>query len=573
MLGITTKDSVIFCGGLGYADIESKRVVDSSTLFRMGSITKMFVSLGILQLVREGKLSLHDELKKIAPEVPVVNDWEDKYPVRVVHLLEHTAGFDDMKLNKLYEPGKVLKGLSVVIEQKNSLICRWKPGERYAYSNPNYAVLGYLIEKFSGKPFDQYLQQLILQPLGMDQSNFNITSKLPQQETKEYYVQDGKTKPAYSVNMLIAPAGALWSTSSDMLKFVRFFLKNGDTLFPASLIDTMETPQSSLAARSGLYSAYALGNQITIPDSRFTYRGHGGLAGTCFSACNYNRETGVGFVVASNSNIDVRPIARLVADFIEQQLVKDKPKGLATQPVDIKEIAPWLGRYQMESPRNEIAGFKDRIMSAPKLLVQDGRLYFQDWQDFNKYELVQTAPRMFAWRGNSVPLFIFTNNDEGKEVMCIGGVYFEKVSNEWAITKRVGIILVVFFAVLSYLLAFVSIIRVFLRKITWGRFILYMLPCIGLTLLLLVVLNLLEVQQYSFMLSELSQVNGRTISILIGTSVFAAVSLVTLFFSIKNFRKTSRWFAVYFLLTGISFMIITIVLLQAGWIGLRTWAM
>ena len=102
MLGITTKDSVIFSGGFGYADLDTKRKVDESTLFRMASITKMFISLGIMKLVNEGKLSLDDELKKIAPEVPFKNKWESTHPIRIVNLLEHTSGFDDIKLNRMY---------------------------------------------------------------------------------------------------------------------------------------------------------------------------------------------------------------------------------------------------------------------------------------------------------------------------------------------------------------------------------------------------------------------------------------------------------------------------------------
>ena len=102
MLGITTKDSVLFSGGFGYADLDTRRTVDENTLFRMGSITKMFVSLGIMKLVNEGKLKLDDELKKIAPEVPFQNKWEATNPVRIIHLLEHTTGFDDIKINRMY---------------------------------------------------------------------------------------------------------------------------------------------------------------------------------------------------------------------------------------------------------------------------------------------------------------------------------------------------------------------------------------------------------------------------------------------------------------------------------------
>ncbi|HMC85672.1 MAG TPA: serine hydrolase domain-containing protein, partial [Chitinophagaceae bacterium] len=101
MVGITNKDSAIFSGGFGYADVKTNRPVNGSTLFRLGSITKMFISLSILKLVQEGKLHLDDELKKVAPEVPFQNKWEQTHPVRIVNLLEHTAGFDDMKLNRM----------------------------------------------------------------------------------------------------------------------------------------------------------------------------------------------------------------------------------------------------------------------------------------------------------------------------------------------------------------------------------------------------------------------------------------------------------------------------------------
>ncbi len=193
MLGITTKNSVLFSGGFGYADLETKRQVKESTLFRMGSITKMFVSLGIMKLVNEGKLKLDDELKKIAPEVPVQNKWEATNPVRIIQLLEHTTGFDDIKLNRMYSLDTIENtGIDMMLVHKNSMICRWNPGERFAYSNPNYAVLGYIIEKISGKPYNQYLTENILNPLGMMNSNFNSRSKFPQKDVKEYIVKMDK---------------------------------------------------------------------------------------------------------------------------------------------------------------------------------------------------------------------------------------------------------------------------------------------------------------------------------------------------------------------------------------------
>jgi CubicO group peptidase (beta-lactamase class C family) len=104
MLGITTKDSTLFSGGFGCADWVNGRKVDAGTLFRMGSITKLFVSLGIQKLVSEGKLRLTDELRRIAPEIPFHNPWESRHPLLIIHLLEHTSGFDDVKFTGWRSP-------------------------------------------------------------------------------------------------------------------------------------------------------------------------------------------------------------------------------------------------------------------------------------------------------------------------------------------------------------------------------------------------------------------------------------------------------------------------------------
>lgn len=97
---------------------------------------------------------------------------------------------------------------------------------------------------------------------------------------------------------------------------------------------------------------------------------------------------------------------------------------------------------------------------------------------------------------------------------------------------------------------------------------------IGLSLLILAVLNLLEVQNYTYKLAELTTINLRTMSIFLGTSAFGIASIASLFFSIRMFSKQKKsWFTYYFLLTSISLFFIAAILWQNGWIGLRTWAL
>lgn len=570
MLGITTKDSVLFSGGFGYADLDTKRKADNNTLFRMGSITKMFVSLGIMKLVNEGKLKLNDELKKIAPEVPFQNKWEATNPVRIINLLEHTSGFDDIKLNRMYSLNtKEDTGINMMLIQKNSMVCRWKPGERFAYSNPNYVILGYIIEKISGLPYNKYLEENVLNPLGIMNSNFNLRSKFPQKDVKEYIVRNGQTVHVKSVTLLSGPQGALWSCSADMLKFIQLFLRNGSPLFTPNVIAEIETAHSSLAARFGQKNGYALGNENDFfAYEKYPFRGHDGITGTCFSSCKYNRELGVGYVVASNCNNNNYRIEELIVSYLEQNL---PAKELITQPIDEKKMKPLLGRYQFESPRNEISAFADKLHEAPKIFFEKGKLYFKPFME-DPSELVQTSPMTFAWKGSNMPMICFTKND-GKNVMLIGGSYYEQTSNFWAILKRAIIITALLLVLLSVISGIISFVIAIAGKLTILKMMYGTLPIIGVACLAWAIYYLLQVQQYTYKLNELDTVNFHTLIIFLGTSVFGIASIVNLFYSIKTFRKHRRWYAYYLLLTSISFCLIAAILWQNGWIGLRTWTL
>ncbi len=572
MLGITTKDSVLFSGGFGYADILTKRNVDEHTLFRMGSITKMFVSLGIMKLVSEGKLSLNDELKKIAPEVPFQNKWEATNPVLIINLLEHTSGFDDIKLNRMYcLGGEEAKGIDRVMIHKNSMVCRWKPSERFAYSNPNYTILGYLIEKMTGMSYSDYLTRNILAPIGMTNSNFNVGSKYPQREAKEYIVENGQTIPVKSVTLLSGPVGGLWSSSSDMLKFLQLFLRKGSPIFPPDIITEIETTHSSLAAQFGQKNGYSLGNENGFfATAKYPFRGHNGLLGTFFSSCKYNYELGVGYIISSNCNKDNEDIERLIVKYLEQNLPNSP---LLAQAIDKERIKPFLGRYQFESPRNEISAFSDKLQNAPELYFKNDKLYLKPLIG-DALELVQTTPMIFAWKDRNMPTICLTKNAAGKNVLLIEGSYFEQVSNFWAIFKRLTMVIALLFALSAILFSLFSISNFFRQKLSWQTLIPRILPLIGVSFLAWSVHYLLEIEKYTYKLSELATFNFKTFLIFSGTSIFGITSIVSLFYAIQRFPKEqNRWLGYYLLLVSISLSFIAAILWENGWIGLRTWAL
>ena len=107
-------------------------------------------------------------------------------------------------------------------------------------------------------------------------------------------------------------------------------------VFTPNIITEIETTHSSLAARFGQKNGYSLGNDNTFfTHAKYPFRGHDGLTGTCFSSCKYNRELGVGFVIASNSNNNNYRIEELIVSYLEQNI---PGKNLSTQSIDKKAI-------------------------------------------------------------------------------------------------------------------------------------------------------------------------------------------------------------------------------------------
>jgi CubicO group peptidase (beta-lactamase class C family) len=567
MLGITTNDSVLFSGGFGYADISTKRPVDEHTLFRLGSVTKMFVSLGIMKLVNEGKLNLNDELAKVAPEVPFSNEWERTDPVRIVHLLEHSSGFDDIQLNRMYSlDTSTYTDAEMMLVQKNSLHCRWKPGERQSYSNPNYAILGYIIRKLSGNPYDQYLTETILKPLGMNHSNFNLRSK-GANDTKEYIYKNGQPMQVPSVTIMCGPAGALWSSASDMIKFLQLFLKKGAPLFNEQTITEIETTHSPLCANIHLKSTYALGNFMFNMKGEYPWRGHAGIVGTCYSSCYYCPELHTGFVLSSNSNKANTRIEELISSYFEQHKTSTP---VVSQPLDEQAIAPFLGYYQFESPRNEISSFIERLQNLPEVYLSNGKLYFKPLMG-DPTVLIQTAPYTFIIAGTNTPSIVFAKNAEGKRCMLKRGNYFEQTSSIWAFIKRIALVVSLLFLLSSFILGIVSLGAAMLGKLKWTKLTLRIAPMIGFSLLSWAVYQLLEVLMYSYKLSKLGTIQYTTLVIFCGTLAFGLISVINLFFVLKAFPKMNRLLGWYLLLTSFSMCLIAGVLWANGWIGLRTW--
>ena len=224
---VVVKDGeVFFAKGYGYADLESRMPVNpQTTLFRPGSVSKLFVWTAIMQLVEQGKLSLDADVNEYLDfTIPATYPQ----PITLKNLMAHTPGFEDsgeglFKIN----PDEV-----VTLEEmlKTHMPARvFPPGEVGAYSNYGTALAGYIVERVSGMPFYAYVEQNIFAPLGMTQATFRqpLPPELAGQMASGYNYADGGYVKGSFEYVVAYPAGSLSATGLEMAKFMVAHLQNG----------------------------------------------------------------------------------------------------------------------------------------------------------------------------------------------------------------------------------------------------------------------------------------------------------------------------------------------------------
>jgi len=211
--------------GYGYADVDTKEPVDSeTTLFRPGSVSKLFTWTAVMQLVEQGKLDLDGDVNQYLDfKIPPGPEGE---MLRIRDLMTHTPGFEESLKELIGEDAGNISSLEKTVK-------RWTPERIYpagtmpAYSNYATGLAGYIVERVSGRTFDDYVEQEILTPLGMHNSSFRqpLPEPLFARMAKGYLNATGKPQGYEFINL--APAGSMAATGSDMARFMIAHLHNG----------------------------------------------------------------------------------------------------------------------------------------------------------------------------------------------------------------------------------------------------------------------------------------------------------------------------------------------------------
>jgi CubicO group peptidase (beta-lactamase class C family) len=372
-VAIVHKDGPEWVAGLGLADVAANRANNADTLFRIGSTSKAFVSLSILMLADQGKLSLDDPIHKLAPEVWFENRWGSTDPIRVVHLLEHTTGWDDLHLREYAKQAPdtmtVREGLDYDHHSRTS---RWRPGTRMAYCNSGPPVAAYIVEKLTGRRFEDFAQENLFNPIGMKTATY--FEPAPSMATTLYH-SDGKTPHTYW-HILLRPAGSINASANDMAAYVQFYLNRGAVggkqIVPAADIDRMEIPASTWAAKDGLKIGYGLSNYVTVADG-FVYHGHDGGVDGGLTEMAYMADYGVGyfFSINSGSGEAFEKLGKTIRAYIRNKLQRPALPPVAALSANASDYSGW---YEPDSPRVELFRFLERLLGLRRVHFQDGKL-------------------------------------------------------------------------------------------------------------------------------------------------------------------------------------------------------
>ncbi|MDP2318408.1 MAG: serine hydrolase domain-containing protein [Acidobacteriota bacterium] len=427
-LALVGPDGIEWAGGVGWADRDARVPVEASTHFRAGSISKTFVALAIVQLYEDQWLHLEDTLASHVPDIRIDNPWDETDPVLIAHLLEHTAGFDDMHFNEVYNlrdaPGIALA--EVLARNPASRRVRWRPGTRVAYSNPGYALAGHIVERVSGRDFDDYIRDEIFEPLGMATSTFALTPASARLLARGYAAPGGP--PVEPQQIYLRPAGNLQTSPEELARFVQMLLNWGE-LGEAAIVDPeylnrMEFPRTSLAARSGLRDGYGLGIFGTL-DLPYKVIGHNGGIDGFLSAYGYSPARDAGYVVLLNSTASPQALTRissLAIRYLKRDVTRPTPPHF-----DLPEanLAAFAGYYHPANPRNQVTAFAEWLLGGYTVDVRDGRLWLRPLIG-DAAPLVPASEITFRREGDIDASYVFTNSDEGQRLLLGTRLYAEQ---------------------------------------------------------------------------------------------------------------------------------------------------
>ena len=330
---VAQKGNILLEKGYGYKNVEQKTKLDANSLFQYGSVTKEFTAAIIMYLQEKGKLNTQDKLSKYFPELTFADS------VTIYNLLTHTSGIYNYTNNPDF-----MKTEAVKPADKEKIFALFKnkpleftPGSKFNYSNSGYSLLGYIIEKASGKSYETMMHEVILQPLGMQTAGFDFTHNHSTDKTTGYnFIKAGKFETAGVVDSSVAfSAGSLYGSVKDLYAWHQALQKN--KLLSAASWQQVYKP---------FHSKYAFGWQIDTVYGKPVAEHGGGIFGYTSMFKRFPNDDVVIIVLSNNSSPKSQELANKLAALVFQQPVEWPAKKIFVQ-VPEETLKAYVGDYEL----------------------------------------------------------------------------------------------------------------------------------------------------------------------------------------------------------------------------------
>ena len=308
---------IVLSKGYGVADLETGTPISpDATVMRIGSISKLFVATAVMQLVEEGKVELDADINQYLSAFQL----EDRFSelVTLAQLLTHTAGYEDPPYESYTDP-TVVQPLGVYLA--DSMPPRSDPpGTVQRYCNLGYALAAYVVEEVSGQPFDQYVSEQILKPLGMSDSGYLLSLPLPDEMATGYFYEKRAQVPQPMDYDSDYPGGSMVSTADDLARFMLAHLEGGCyagecILQPDTLAEMhrqrVQTPHEGQAVTHGFVEAQQSGQRLL---------GHSGAIRGFGASLNLLPEHNLGYFFSFNEECYLTSACEIVPEFRKQFL-------------------------------------------------------------------------------------------------------------------------------------------------------------------------------------------------------------------------------------------------------------
>ena len=379
-VGVVRDGHLALFHGHGFADVEAPRPVTDDTVFRVGSITKTVTAIAVMQLRDEGRLDLDAPAQDVLRAFRLVPDDPAWRPPTIRDLLTHTAGIGEVR-----RPLDVLKPLfgemvpvgtpvpSLVEYYRDGLRVVAEPGTRWIYTDHAFAALGQIVEDVTGIPFDRYVRERILEPLGMTSTDLVRSGRVLPRLARGYTIGRRGPSAVRDAELITVPGGGLFSTTRDMARYVAALLgggrnEHGTVLDRGTLAEMLEPhyrPDPRLPGMGLAFDRYVEGPRPVF--------GHGGIVPGFDSLLLFAPADGLGLVAFTNGA--TRAMIWLPTELgrLLDELRGAPPPSLRTDVAHHPEV--WrdvVGHYAVNAAASDI---RARLMSGAgvDVFVRGGR--------------------------------------------------------------------------------------------------------------------------------------------------------------------------------------------------------